>query len=643
MDNDLEDDHVEEYSTANTNTRIDESPILGRMVKPALECRTHRAPNPAVMGSNEFYLYITHCLAADKNRMFIKGVVNHPDPLRKRATNVGLVVNEAFTYFFLQFKSDEMNPLQYPNRVESYINWLERVLLQLNHFQVPVGGDIGHLQQAYNPVNPKKKQDTYSNDGNARNLFIQWRAADDIYKTVYGYTPDNLSNLIQVWVARPEVTKAVCKFIDSREYRSFVTKLHPHYVVRSFEGAQSSFEQQFLLDRGLSIGKFVRVRTALVDPFDTSTAHRMPVEMYVDYEFTISECDLSSVPDTIPLSVPYMNIMSYDCETNNISSINPYTGLTQSRFSKAIWKPVDLVKHFTDQKAEFKNGIRYRREKYGENDAVLKKLLAMTADFKLAIDTLIRSMHSKKPWDNLIEWYDTMSQSYAPLMPYLDIPNPRNVDEVLVIVAVLNVYNCPRSKPLEFRQAVAFVLLHPSMDSSIDRTLLPTKYSALSDQYKNIQLRTFDCQLKMIGAFIEQIHEWSPTLLTGWNDANFDAPYIWNVCQHYSIYYKPQRYGRSNAPRYMEHDVETLYNRPNFGLVRKYKVANLVEGRMLQKQATSKKAVQTDDNVEDIDSDADIDSDEEDLADDEFNLYTTDVDPAAKKKKTKKKSAAYAL
>ena len=155
-----------------------------RMLAPAEEARKSRISlsDPAEIAKC-LPLYLTHCEVMDKNRIALRGVINNPI-VSDSATNVAVVVSNVHSYFFLQFKSNEMNPLIYPHRIDSYLYWLERQFLSFPNFHIPEGGNIEKTQMQYNSLHVSNKKVKKSWGKNAvpvinapedLNLFRNWQ------------------------------------------------------------------------------------------------------------------------------------------------------------------------------------------------------------------------------------------------------------------------------------------------------------------------------------------------------------------------------------------------------------------------------------------------------------------------------------
>lgn len=163
---------------------------------------------------NAMLFYLTHCKYENKyNKILMNGY-------NEKGETVGFVVDGYKRYFFLQFHSDEMNPIQYPDRVRSYLIWLERQVRVLKSFHIPKGGDISGVETQYNPIFSEKTLP----DADNFHLISHWAAVDEQYKTMYGWTPDMLKNIIQVWVNQPKVCDALNFFIESTTFSSSLPK-----------------------------------------------------------------------------------------------------------------------------------------------------------------------------------------------------------------------------------------------------------------------------------------------------------------------------------------------------------------------------------------------------------------------------------
>lgn len=150
-------------------------------------------------------LYLTHCRYENKyNKILLNGY-------NIKGETVGFVVENYQRYFFLQFHSTEMNSTQYPDRINSYLRWMERQARVIKAFHLPKQGDINHQQSQYNPIFNDKELPA----GDKFHLISKWKTVDNQYKTMYGWTPDMLQNIIQVWVNEPKVCDAMCYFIES--------------------------------------------------------------------------------------------------------------------------------------------------------------------------------------------------------------------------------------------------------------------------------------------------------------------------------------------------------------------------------------------------------------------------------------------
>lgn len=149
--------------------------------------------------------YLTHCHYETKYDKILMNGYND------KGETIGFVVDGYQRYFFLQFHSDDMNPIKYPERVNSYLRWLERQARMIKTFHIPKQGNILEVQSQYNSIhneNKLPKPDEFY-------LINRWAPVDNHYKTMYGWTPDMLTNIIQVWVNQPKVCDAFCFFIES--------------------------------------------------------------------------------------------------------------------------------------------------------------------------------------------------------------------------------------------------------------------------------------------------------------------------------------------------------------------------------------------------------------------------------------------